>query len=97
MDEHGLEGRFADCEEDHIQKLKFILARDDRVEAASYANQTGISQLYGKAKDLGRPSDVCACSTVRVVFHRRYHQNALDGLRVLKFGGVARLKRNGSD
>jgi len=54
-----------------------------------------LSQLDRKANDLGRASDDCSCSTVRFVFHRRYRQNAQDGLRVLKFGGVEWLKRNG--
>jgi hypothetical protein len=78
-------GRFVNSEVQHIQKLKFILARDDRAEADNYA---ALSQLYGKAKDLGGPGDDCFCSTVRVVLHRRYLQNAQDSLRVLKFGGV---------
>jgi hypothetical protein len=84
-----------DCEEDHMQKLKFILARDDRAEADNHANQTALSQLDRKANDLGRASDDCSCSIVRFVFHRRYRQNAQVGLRVLKFGGVEWLKGNG--
>ena len=85
------DGRFANSEVQHIQKLKFILARDDRAEAENYANQTALSQFYGKANDLGRPSDDGSCSTVRVVFHRRYSQNAQDSLRALKFAGLQQL------
>ena len=41
----------------------------------------------GLSRAVGASSDDCSCSSVRVVFHRRYRQNPQGGLRVLKFGG----------